>query len=424
MSARAILGQRLSDWTGFDLERGGRLDALDRLIDQRIAALGLGSADAYLEMLSRPDDPEASRLINAITVGHTWFFRDREQTDAVAEVLRSSLGQGRRVRVWVAGCSTGEEAYTIAMLAESIGIDVEVLGTDINSEALQYARAGEFSQWSVRDVPREFSGSLTACPGGVTIATRLRRQVRFEWHNLIESAPERGGPRWDLILCRNVLIYFRRDQAARAIGRFGDALANGGWLFLGASDVLAQVPPGFEIVPIGARYALRRLGAPAGDGPGIRLSLGFPPKHDAPRVPAAAEPTAPALIEEALVHVDAGAPDKAIPLCIRALELDPLSGEAHLVSGIAYHVAEDPHAAARSLRSALVLTPNEWLASFYLALTLDRLGREREAEREYQRVETALVATHGYRSRLPTLDAYRGEIAVLARSRAARGKLR
>ena len=100
--------------------------------------------------------------------------------------------------------------------------------------------------------------------------------------------------------------------------------------------------------------------------------------------------------------------------------MDPLSGEAHLVLGIAHHFSEDPLAAADSLRSALVLDPGEWLASFYLALTFARLGRERDAEREYRTVNATLTGPHTYSSRLSALNAYRSEISLLARARASR----
>src|SRR3984957_15984678 len=151
------LARQIATWLGLDLARGGRLDGLERVLRQRVAGSGLASAADYVAGLTGPDDPEVIHLLDTITVGHTWFFRDLEQAEAIVSVLRA-LTKGRsRPEVWVAGCSTGEDAYTVALLAGAAGVDVEVLGTDVNPRALERARAARYADWSRRQGPPAYA---------------------------------------------------------------------------------------------------------------------------------------------------------------------------------------------------------------------------------------------------------------------------
>jgi chemotaxis protein methyltransferase CheR len=414
-----ILLERLGRWTGLDLERGGRHDALERLLHERVKMVGAPTAEAYVAGLQRPDDPEVLWLVNALTVGHTWFFRDAEQTAAVAHLLKEE--RTRPVRIWVAGCATGEEAYTMAMLAQSLSIPVEILATDINSKALERARAAEYSAWSVREVPRDLSGMLEASGGGrVRVSGAVQRQVRFERHNLVDPplAP-RTGPGWHVILCRNVLIYFRRTDAQQAAARLARALTVGGHLVFGAAEVLRHTPPGVALAPIGRqpspRYALRRMKSSATSPPEASLPVIAPPAL-------AGAPPADHLLERALAQIEGGHPAEAIAVCASALQDDPLSPLAHLVSGIAFHLSDDPRSAVHALRSALLLDPDEWIASFYLAVSYDKLGQEDRARRAYAQVQRASQLPDRRRSRLPILEAYRDEISQLSHAR-SRGPL-
>ena len=415
MNPRDALALRMAEWTGLDLERGGRADALDRLIDQRKKVLGFESAEKYVGALSRPDHPEVVWLVNAITVGHTWFFRDREQIDAIASLLKAASPKSERLRVWVAGCSTGEEAYTVAMITESTGVPAEILATDINSESLERARLGEYSKWSARDVPRELMWMLPAIRGNrLRVDDRVRRRVHFERHNLMAPPPKPvRGSAWDMVLCRNVLIYFHRSEIASVAVRLASGVGMGGWLVLGAGEILEANPPGLSLLQVGSRYALQRARKPppalAPQRATVPPPKAFPP---APRVEG--------ILERALTHIESGTPSDAIALCAEALQLDPLAPHAHLVSGIAFHMNDDPTAATHALRSALLLDPDEWLASFYLALSYDRLGREEDAQREYRHVEAASRRPRRP-VRLRILEAYCDEIVLLARARGGRG---
>jgi chemotaxis protein methyltransferase CheR len=415
VSARERLAVQIEAWFGLDLARGGRLDALERVVGQRAASGRFASPDAYVSALEGPNDPEVVRLLETVTVGHTWFFRDREQTEAILSELRS-LGPSRLpAQVWVAGCSTGEDAYTVALLARAAGVPVEVLGTDINPFVLDRARAARYAEWSTRQVPAQYGQFFASAGelGPAEVHPDVRRSVRFERHNLVDRplAPG-GGKGWDVILCRNVLIYFRREVADRAIAGLCGALRPGGWLFLGAAEVLRAPPAECRVGQVGARLAIQRMASGS-----VSRARSAPPEALKDSVPPP-EPPPEDMIAKALSLTEAGHNGEAIMLCAKTLQADPFRAEAHLVSGIAYHLGDDPHSAARELRSALLLAPELWPALFYLGQALEKLGRYDEAKEAY--VEADLRSRAAPSGRLGVLEAYKTEMAALARARARR----
>jgi chemotaxis protein methyltransferase CheR len=436
VNARQRLVSRMAEWIGFDLERGGRLDVLERMVDRRAQALGLPSAEAYVASLTGVDDPEVLGLLETVTVGLTWFFRDNEQMEAIGTLIRTGFPAGAPLCAWVAGCSTGEEAYTLALLSAAAAVPLEVLGTDVNPHVLERARRARYSEWSVRHLPPGLRKHFHEAGGLLELAPSIRARVRFERHNLMAPPPRaKAGDKWHVILCRNVLIYFQRAAAQRTIEALTHALAPGGWLFLGASEVLHAAPPGCTIARIGARIGIQRLPL------GAQAKLPAPPMQTswpvtlqgAPTVTKAGDlwsgegaaspgPSRAAATEQtltkALARLEAGDNEEVIQLCARALEADPLCVEAHVVSGIAFHMSGDLDAALRSLRSALLLDAESWVASFYLGQTHERLGQTAEAGRAYRQAEKAVASSTP--SRLHVLEAYRDEIGLLVREKVRR----
>jgi chemotaxis protein methyltransferase CheR len=423
VKARERLAARFESWFGLDLSRGGRLDALERVVTQRAASVAFDTPEAYVEALEGPDDPEVARLLDTTTVGHTWFFRDQEQVDAILGELRSSASPAAPAQVWVAGCSTGEDAYTVALLARSAGLSAEVLGTDINPVVLERARAARYAEWSLRQVPEVHAAYFVGKDGAKEVHADIVRTVRFERHNLVSAPPRpRGRTGWDIILCRNVLIYFRRSVAERVVEDLAGVLRPGGWLILGAAEVLQRPPPRTRIGTIGSRLGIQRLAFDPGPVPrseGLAAAPRDPlPTPEAPVASGPLPPVVDAKIEQALALTEAGQNGEAIMLCARALTDDPLSAEAHLVSGIAYHLGNDPEAALRELRSSLLLAPELWPALFYLGQALEKLGRHDEAKEAYGQAD--LRARAAPSGRLGVLEAYKTEMATLARARARR----
>src|SRR6187402_2229938 len=189
MSVHAETAALVSERTGIELSRGGIERTLHSVALRRQKELGL-TPRAYLALLAAERSPELERVVNAITVGYTWFFRDPGQFATISALLASELGAGGKVRIWVPACSTGEDAYTLAFVAAHAGRQVEILATDLNSNSVEHARRGVYSAWSVRDVEPRFAGNfLRRSDGKLEVRPEIRARVTFAQHNLIERPP-------------------------------------------------------------------------------------------------------------------------------------------------------------------------------------------------------------------------------------------
>jgi chemotaxis protein methyltransferase CheR len=410
--------------TGIDLERGNQGPSLGRFVLLRMKELGLPSVDAYLEVLDRADSPELVRLINATTIGLSWLFRDAEQLAAVGQLLDALPRQERPLEIWVPGCARGEDVYSLAMLAASCGRPVSILGTDINSDFLAHADRGQYGTWSCRHVPARLSHYLSGHPDGShSVAPVVRRSVRFARSNLLEPPPvPLRASAWDVVLCRNVLIYFHAAHATATVVRLADALSDDGWLFLGANESWSA--GSLRAVSFAGRVAFRR-----GDLPPPRFAGVFFPPPPAPE-PAAVEPEPPppatASAAQSLLltagdrHVE-GRFSEALTLYSQVLATAPLLNEAHMLLGVTHYMMGDHAAAAQALRAALFLDSDLWPAAFYLALSHDKLGNRVEAARAYRQVLAAAQKPQTFSTVvLEQLGVWKADIVQLARSRGGR----
>jgi len=215
----------------------------------RMSALGLSPA-AYLELISSaPGAGELRALLEAVRVGETRFFRHRPQVDALLEVVVPAWRERdeRSPRVWSAGCASGEEAYTLALvLSRAMPRPVyspTILGTDVSAEAIAVAKRGVYPASAREHVPPPWQDGLLACVDAeqrpsVHVDPDARALVTFRQQNLADPELPRG---FDLVWCRNVLIYFAPEARARAMERLVDALEPGGFLFVGYSETLRDV---------------------------------------------------------------------------------------------------------------------------------------------------------------------------------------
>jgi two-component system CheB/CheR fusion protein len=239
----ARLLDKLSVEHHFDF-RQYKAGSLVRRIRARLSQLGLDDVETYIALLDRNPE-EAQALFNTILINVTAFFRDPEAWEALGQVVPRLLETAKStgtLRVWSAGCSTGEEAYSIALLlAERLGAaglapDVRIYGTDVDEDALAVARHGLYRLEQLKDVP---AGLLERHFTREGQAYRLRHDLRrwciFGRHNLVQDPPL---SRMDLVVCRNVLIYFKSGLQDRVIPRFHYALREDGFLFLGRSESL------------------------------------------------------------------------------------------------------------------------------------------------------------------------------------------
>ncbi|HZL07305.1 MAG TPA: protein-glutamate O-methyltransferase CheR, partial [Coriobacteriia bacterium] len=235
-----------------------RLDPLRISLLARGTRLGCAGLDEYLAVLAA-DPRELDELLELVTINETSFFRFPQQFDALRSVVLPELTaraerEGRRLRIWSAGCSTGEEAYSIAMAVADAGVKATagpavVLGTDVSTRALEAARAAIYGRRAVVNVPAELlARHFEDVDGGYRVAPHVKNLVEFRQHNLVsELGPVGPGEAWDAIFCRNVTIYFQLESTERVIASFYDALVPGGYLFIGHSETLTPFDTGFDM---------------------------------------------------------------------------------------------------------------------------------------------------------------------------------
>jgi chemotaxis protein methyltransferase CheR len=251
--------------------RDDLLYLVERRLAPRVRALGLDGFAAYHRHL-RFDAGAAAELevaAEVLTTNETYFFREPVQLrsfgDEVLPALAAERAAERRLRVWSAGCSSGEEAYTIAILLRASGLfpgwDLGVLGTDIARKVLAVARAGAYGAHAFRGVDAETLLRWFQPVGEKwTVDEGVRRMVTFGHLNLLDAAAVAMVEPVDCIFCRNVLIYFDLPARRQVLRSFLRALRPGGWLFLGHSESLVNVTADFEMVQLEGDLAYRRPG--------------------------------------------------------------------------------------------------------------------------------------------------------------------
>jgi chemotaxis protein methyltransferase CheR len=244
----------LGDRTGLKIREADR-EALAKAVRSRLRANKLSSVDEYLTLLLAGTEKEAEEvreLTGMITVGESYFFRDMGQFKLIEEKILPSIiekrGAEKTIRVWSAGCSTGEEPYSIAMLLDralGTGTDwsIEIIATDIKDEFLEKARKGVFSKWSLRGAdPKAVKGYFKPANDGFELNERLKRMVRFERGDLLRDlypSFEKGIYSLDLVMCRNVFIYYNASAIQRIVEKLARSLSLGGFLVAGHGELFS-----------------------------------------------------------------------------------------------------------------------------------------------------------------------------------------
>lgn len=241
---------------------------VERRLRERLQALGLPDYAAYYQYLRyHPEGrSELERAIDVLTTNETYLFREDYQLrgfrDEVLPVLQKQAASRKRLVIWSAGCSTGEEVYSLAILVERSGLfegwDVRIFGNDISRRVLTTARKGNYGPSSFRATPREYDEYFVETPDGRQVHPRIRAMCHFGHLNLVEGGRTAIVGRVDAVFCRNVLIYFDPVSRRRVIDTFYERLHPGGYLMLGHSESLLNVSTAFEVVHLSTDLVYRR----------------------------------------------------------------------------------------------------------------------------------------------------------------------
>ncbi len=251
------ISQIVYKYSGIRLTRGKEELVRSRLI-KRLRALGLTGFDHYLQFIREDRTSQELRtMIDALTTNKTSFFRENQHFDFMrTRIIPELRARGSRVRIWSAGCSSGEEPYTIAMILHEewpqiSQADVRILATDISARILARARAAEYEKEYLKEVPSEYLSKyftlLATAPTRLYgIQEKIKKMIRFAQLNLMDAWPMKGP--FDIIFCRNVMIYFDSATQGRLVRRFYDLLVPGGYLLVGHSESLVANSCGFKYV--------------------------------------------------------------------------------------------------------------------------------------------------------------------------------
>jgi len=383
---------------------------------------------------------EVEILASHLTVGETYFFREPAlfaalETQLLPPLIDARRATSRNLRLWSAGCCTGEEAYTLAILLHRLLPDLEqwnitILATDINPHFLARARSGEYREWSFRSTPAWFkNGYFTPTgDGNYQLQTSIRRLVQFAYLNLVDDvypALESDTNGIDLVLCRNVMMYFEEQGTRAVLHKLHRALTPDGWLALSATESSSPLLAGFSAVAFPNATLYRKGEAP----PQAGAVLPAGPEAASPEMlsaiavaPPAPLPSADAAYRQALDHYAAGdyaqaaatlsgaTVDEARSLALAArawANLGQLAeacrcGEAAVAAdkcdaGLRYLLASllsergSSEAAAAALKQALYLAPDFVLAHFALGNLYRRLDQPAQAARHFANARQLLA---------------------------------
>ena len=278
-SSSRILAGLLEARTGqqLTLSRRWRIEtALSSLLRER----GIATLDELITILVMGKEPSLSqKVVEALLNNETYFFRDRAPFDLLQRHALPQLAlrrhKSRRLRIWSAGCSTGQETYSLAMLfAEDpqkwAGWTIDILGTDVSTSCVDRARAGTYSQFEVQRGLgiNQMIKWFEECPDGWRAVEPLRKPIRFQVHNLLEPPPHPGD--FDIVLCRNVLLYLNPEKKSLAFERIAASMAEDGWLMLGAGETVIG-----QSNKLGSDIEARGLYRLVGDGTKVEKRAGL-----------------------------------------------------------------------------------------------------------------------------------------------------
>jgi chemotaxis protein methyltransferase CheR len=394
---------------------GARASALESGLRKAMQSVGASDPMRYLSRLDA-ETGLMDGLVTELTVGETYFFRDAGQWELIRNRILPELMSRRSsqypIRIWSAGCASGEEPYTAAIVMHQLAAlsQVRIIGTDVSRRTLAAARRARYTRWSLRDVPEEITRLyFRHANGRFDLAPPIRQAVEFRYLNLAEDRypnPGTGLATLDLILCRNVLIYFDQETVARVARQLLDSLSEDGWLILGAADPVLtdRMPCSVEITGAGLAYRRARLASPlpspiASDpAPIPRVAIAAAaPFHLPPQPklrPAALRGPPDAATEAGRVRALANRGEllEAGQVCAAALDRHRGSSELAYLHAVLLNEAGRCSEAATAARLALYLDRKLVVAHLALGTALARLEDKDGACRAFRNAQRLLAA--------------------------------
>ncbi len=440
LAALAALAALVRRETGNEIPEG-RLPFLREAAERRCRVTGHTGLAAYVEALASDELPgEWETLATLLTIKESTFFRvplqwDRFRDRLLPELVLARSGT-RRLRCWSAACAAGEEPATLALVLDEspllAGWDWRILATDLDPDALAHARRGLYGERAVAGVPGRMLAQSFRRQGPLyELDPRLRARIDYQSLNLSRMPYRLAEPAFDLILLRNVLIYFRQQLQAEVVAEVARRLAQPGALFLGGSETLWRVQETLQAVDLGGCFCYRLPDAPvapvapAAARPPARASAQARPAapgkatasagrnavQEAARPPsgvatvaAAASPSASTAerMLTAIAHLESDRLEDAASEAQQALAGDPADPAAHALAGLVHELSGRSEDAVDAFRAALYLDPDLPQVRFRLAFCLRRAGKEELALRQIREVVTTLERGGG--RLLPALD--------------------
>lgn len=383
MQQAAEIAQILRETIGLDAESIGQV-AFERAVADRQAACGLTDAQAYCARV-RSSKEELQALIEGVVVPETWFFRDPGAFDALSSVVRhGALPMATEpLRLLSVPSATGEEPYSMAMALLDAGVPsarFQVDAMDVSLVALERAAAATYGRNSFRGagVPGRDHHFETA-PGGRRVCQRVRRQVRFRHGNLLACPFVPGRDRFDIIFCRNLLIYFDRPTQDRAIEYLGTLLKPEGLLFVGSSEGGLALSHGYVSAKLPMAFAFRRPQVSRAARPSAvrAVSSAVPARPRQAPVPQAALEVS---LDAARTLVAQSRLDEAAALCDQHLRVHGPSAAVYCLLGGVHDAGGKGDEAEACYRKALYLDPRDEEAVTQLAQLVERRGAAEEAQ--------------------------------------------
>ena len=390
---------------------------LARIVAARMAECAVVACVSYLDLIADPvlGRDEMDALVAELTIGETYFFRHKEQFDALRDIILPDVlarnQSVRRLRIWSAGCSIGPEPYSLAILLKRefgtrlAGWHVSIVGTDINQKFLARAREGRYDEWAFRATPDDVRRDCFERVGKQwVIRPEYQSLVSFQYHNLIRNRfpsliDNIAG--LDIIICRNVVIYFSQETVEALVPCFRETLVDGGWLVMGHAEPNMELFRDFRTVNTPGAVLYQRVDQPAPQCtpmPILQPVVPVLPKPDLRRsrlplrtAPPAAVKTAPAAPHpEGLARVrelaDQGRFADALVACDALIAANALDPRSHFYRALVLEQQGDREGCETSLRRAIYLDRHFVLPHYHLALFLWRRNEGQGAQRSFRNV--------------------------------------